>query len=63
MGVTAGVDGPLEHIPGAVTLIAEAGGGNGGVATRAPLDVEWNWNTGELYAAGHGGVLSVYKQR
>jgi hypothetical protein len=30
---------------------------------RPPLDVEWNWNTGELYASGLGGVINVYRRR
>ena len=29
---------------------------------RPPLDIEWNWNTRELYACGHGGVIRTYRQ-
>ena len=29
---------------------------------RPPLDIEWNWNTKELYTCGHGGVIRTYRQ-
>ena len=44
------------------TTAGGGSGGTGGVA-RPPLDIEWNWNTRELYACGQGGVISTYRQQ
>eukprot|EP00955_Chlamydomonas_euryale_P054133 355713-Chlamydomonas_euryale.AAC.1 len=64
LATAARASGPIEALPGALTLVAASGsaGGAGGAA-RSPHDVEWNWTTGELYAACHGGVVAVYKQQ
>jgi len=43
---------------GALTLIAEVPPN-----TRAPLDIEWNWNTGELYTSGFSGSINVFRRK
>ncbi|GAX81925.1 hypothetical protein CEUSTIGMA_g9353.t1 [Chlamydomonas eustigma] len=53
---------------GALSLIADAAPppqrpGVQQQVPKPPLDVEWNWNTGELYACGLGGVINVYRRR